>query len=351
MAKETNTTNKLKEEIQVSTNARKLLKKLGVVTLNDACQIKIEKLHDLVKSNAKNQAYVDELWDYVHKNGYLLNNEVNYLNKLKSVTTDFQDITIANFFMSSNARKFMADYETVPKFLNALKNSTTLLKSFLCFVILYEIDNSLEEIFKCFGNDGLILNMIIADFKRDVKCQRAMMPIFMLITDKNIYNNLIRNNYWLVSDLVALSEDEIVRIPRLGPTKVNKIITTLQDKGFKLESKPLRVALSLGYVKVSRLNLSFEICRKLEKMGLETVEQLVNSIDFYSFTNEELYEISQSILALGLQFPDKIIVMPKEVLEERYNKLLTERQNLEEKIKIVDRETYKYQRMLNIRKK
>ena len=350
MVNESNTSNKLKEEIQVSTNAKKLLKKLGVVTLNDACQIKIEKLQDLVKGNVKNQVYVDELWDYVHKNGYLLNGEANYLNKLKSVTTNFQDITIADLFMSSSARKFMANYETMPKFINVLKNSTTLLKSFLCFVILYEIDNNLEEIFKCFGNDGLILNMIIADFKHDVKYHGVLMPIFMLVPDKNIYYSLIRNNYWLVSDIVALNEHEVAQIPRFGPTKVNKIVSTLYEKGFKLESKPIKVSLTLGYVKVDRLNLSSKVCKKLEEMKIETLEQLVNLTDFYGFTNEELQEIRQSILKLNLQFWDKVIAMPPKILEKRHNELLEERSALEERLQSVNDEVFGYERMLNLRK-
>lgn len=39
------------------------------------------------------------------KNGYLLNGEANYLNKLKSVTTNFQDITIADLFYEFKCKK------------------------------------------------------------------------------------------------------------------------------------------------------------------------------------------------------------------------------------------------------
>lgn len=68
----------------------------------------------------------------------------------------------------------------------------------------------------------------------------------------------------------------VAQIPRLGPTKVSKIVSTLYEKGFKLESKPIKVSLTLGYVKVDRLNLSSKVCKKLEEMKIETLEQLVN---------------------------------------------------------------------------
>lgn len=350
MANDKNTIKNIKEEIQVSSLARKVFKKLGVITLEDACQIEIEQLRNLVKSKAQNQVYVDELWEYVHENGCSLKDEEAYLKKLKNIALDFPNIAISDFFMSVNARKFMAGYGTITGFLSALKNSSSLLKSFLCLVIVYEKDDNLEKIFKGFGNDGLVLDIIIQDFKDNVKKQGTLMPVYMVFSDKRIYNNLIRNDCWLLSDLINLSAEQITKIPRLGEIKAKRIIMTLHDMGFSLDSKYPSLRLSLEYVETKRLNLSPEILTKLEEMQITNLEQLINLGDFHSFNDEELSQIRKEILKLNFQLLDKTIAMPNEILEARYNKLLEERNTLSLQMERVNKETCKYQRILNLTK-
>ena len=58
----------LSKELDISCNAKKLFKKMNVLTLKDACNLSLESLRNIVKGNLKYQGLVDELWEYVHNN-------------------------------------------------------------------------------------------------------------------------------------------------------------------------------------------------------------------------------------------------------------------------------------------
>ena len=220
--------------LDISSNARKFFAKINVFTLEDAGKLNVLQLLDLVKSNIKTQVYVDELWRYVHDLGYYFLGELTYLKEIKNLANNGLSIKTNTLFMSENARKFIGSYEDIDTFFSALKKSKRMLKSFLCLVITYENNDSLERLFTNTGNYGIVLSLLIKDFKKDCKQAGPLMPVFLLTDERNIYNNLIRNDYWLVNDLLKISKEKIKDIPHLGPLKTLKIINALEKKGFTL---------------------------------------------------------------------------------------------------------------------
>ena len=238
--------------LDISSNARKFFAKINVFTLEDAGKLNVLQLLDLVKSNIKTQVYVDELWRYVHDLGYYFLGELTYLKEIKNLANNGLSIKTNTLFMSENARKFIGSYEDIDTFFSALKKSKRMLKSFLCLVITYENNDSLERLFTNTGNYGIVLSLLIKDFKKDCKQAGLLMPVFLLTDERNIYNNLIRNDYWLVGDLLKISKEKIKNIPHLGPLKTLKIINALEKKGFTLteeflEDNPPKELIGLDY--------------------------------------------------------------------------------------------------------
>ena len=339
--------------LAISSNARKLFAKINVFTLEDACKLNVLQLLDLVKSNVKTQAYVDELWRYVHDLGYYFLGELTYLKEIRNLANNELSIKTNTLFMSENARKFIGSYEDIETFFNALKKSKRMLKSFLCLVITYENNDSLERLFTNTGNYGIVLSLLIKDFKKDCKQAGLLMPVFLLTDERNIYNNLIRNDYWLVGDLLKISKEKIKDIPHLGPLKTLKIINALEKKGFTLteeflEDNPPKelIGLDYSYIGLEKLNLSEELLKKLKAMQILNLEKLLNLRDLSFLTNIEIIEIREKLAALGFSFKDKLLAMPESILEQKYNQLWQDQKRLEKKLEIVTAEVNSYKRVL-----
>lgn len=342
----------LTKELDISCNAKKLFKKMNVFTLKDACNLTLESLKIIVKGNIKYQVFVDELWEYVHNNNCSFLDEKDYYKKLQSIKSDSYLINMSDIFMSKNARKYLANYGTMENFLKKLKRDSNALKSFLCLVVTYEKNTSLEELFNAFGNDGKILSTIIKDFKNDIKNQRPFIPIFMVFPERCVYYPMIRYGCWLISDLLALPKEEISEIPRLGPSKTHKVITTLEAKGFSFENTKYsnNVILSLAYFKIETLNLDAATLNKLREKQIFNLEQLLEKRTFADFTDAELLKMQIEIAKLGLKLDNKLLTCPKELLETNYNQLTVEQYALQEKLNVINREKNMYERMLKLQK-
>ena len=321
------------DELAISSYAKKIFKKMHVLTLEDACHLKLKDLNDLVKGNIKCQAYVDELWEIIHNNNFCFADELDYYKTLENYGGNLSKININELFMSKNARHFLENCGGLTGFFNKLKRDNNILKSFLCLVIVNEQNDTLEKLFGYLGNDGKILSSIIKEFKQDVKNSGP----------------LIRYNCWLISDLLNLKKEEVVNIPRLGPSKANKIITTLENYGYSF-SKDYNVVLSLAYFKIEMLNLEPSIVEKLKAMQIFTLEQLLGKQNFNDFTDTELLKLQEAIAKLELKLNDKLLAMNDETLEKRYNHLILEECVLKEKLDIINREKNMYQRILNLKK-
>ena len=339
--------------LDISSNARKFFAKINVFTLEDAGKLNVLQLLDLVKSNIKTQVYVDELWRYVHDLGYYFLGELTYLKQIKNLANNGLSIKTNTLFMSENARKFIGSYEDIDTFFSALKKSKRMLKSFLCLVITYENNDSLERLFTNTGNYGIVLSLLIKDFKKDCKQVGPLMPVFLLTDERNIYNNLIRNDYWLVGDLLKISKEKIKDIPHLGPLKTLKIINALEKKGFTLteeflEDNPPKelIGLDYSYIGLERLNLSAGLLKKLKSMQILNLEKLLNLRDLSFLTNIEIIEIREKLAALGFSFKDKLLAMPESILEQKYNQLWQDQKRLEKKLEIVTAEVNSYKRVL-----
>ena len=339
--------------LDISSNAKKFFAKINVFTLEDAGKLNVFQLLDLVKSNIKTQVYVDELWRYVHDLGYYFLGELTYLKEIKNLANDGLSIKTNTLFMSENARKFIGSYEDIDTFFSALKKSKRMLKSFLCLVITYENNDSLERLFTNTGNYGIVLSLLIKDFKKDCKQVGPLMPVFLLVDERNIYNNLIRNDYWLVGDLLKISKEKIKDIPHLGPLKTLKIINALEKKGFTLteeflEDNPPKelIGLDYSYIGLEKLNLSEELLKKLKAMQILNLEKLLNLRDLSLLTNIEIIEIREKLAALGFSFKDKLLAMPESILEQKYNQLWQDQKRLGKKLEIVTAEVNSYKRVL-----
>ena len=337
------------DELAISSYAKKIFKKMHVLTLEDACHLKLKDLNDLVKGNIKCQAYVDELWEIIHNNNFCFADELDYYKTLENYGGNLSKININELFMSKNARHFLENCGGLTGFFNKLKRDNNILKSFLCLVIVNEQNDTLEKLFGYLGNDGKILSSIIKEFKPDIINSGPLMPVFVLFPEKNIYYPLIRYNCWLISDLLNLKKEEVVNIPRLGPSKANKIITTLENYGYSF-SKDYNVVLSLAYFKIEMLNLEPSIVEKLKAMQIFTLEQLLGKQNFNDFTDTELLKLQEAIAKLELKLNDKLLAMNDETLEKRYNHLILEECVLKEKLDIINREKNMYQRILNLKK-
>lgn len=344
---------KATEILDISSNARKFFAKINVFTLEDAGKLNVLQLLDLVKSNIKTQVYVDELWRYVHDLGYYFLGELTYLKEIKNLANNGLSIKTNTLFMSENARKFIGSYEDIDTFFSALKKSKRMLKSFLCLVITYENNDSLERLFTNTGNYGIVLSLLIKDFKKDCKQGGPLMPVFLLVDERNIYNNLIRNDYWLVGDLLKISKEKIKDIPHLGPLKTLKIINALEKKGFTLTEELLEdnppkelIGLDYSYIGLERLNLSAGLLKKLKAMQILNLEKLLNLRDLSFLTNIEIIEIREKLAALGFSFKDKLLSMPESILEQKYNQLWQDQKRLEKKLEIVTAEVNSYKRVL-----
>ena len=344
---------KATEILDISSNARKFFAKINVFTLEDAGKLNVLQLLDLVKSNIKTQVYVDELWRYVHDLGYYFLGELTYLKEIKNLANNGLSIKTNTLFMSENARKFIGSYEDIDTFFSALKKSKRMLKSFLCLVITYENNDSLERLFTNTGNYGIVLSLLIKDFKKDCKQAGLLMPVFLLVDERNIYNNLIRNDYWLVGDLLKISKEKIKDIPHLGPLKTLKIINALEKKGFTLTEELLEdnppkelIGLDYSYIGLERLNLSAGLLKKLKSMQILNLEKLLNLRDLSFLTNIEIIEIREKLAVLGFSFTDKLLAMPESILEQKYNQLWQDQKKLEKKLEIVTAEVNSYKRVL-----
>lgn len=347
-----NTNVDLNKELDISSNAKKLFKKMNVLTLQDACNLTLEKLENIVNDNIKYQVFVDELWEYVHNNNCSFLDEVAYYKKLQNAQIDSCLMNMRNIFMSKNARKYLANYETMANFLKKLKYDSNALKSFLCLVVTYEENTSLEELFNVLGNDGKILSLIIKDFKNNIKNQGPFIPIFTIFQEKSIYYPMIRYGCWLISDLLALSEKEISEIPRLGPSKTHKVITTLKANGFSFGSTKYssNITLSLAYFKIEILNLDDNTLNKLREKQIFNLEQLLEKRTFADFTDAELLKMQMEIAKLGLSLDNKLLTCPRKLLEKNYNQLTVEQYTLQERLNVINREKNMYKRMLNLQK-
>ena len=339
--------------LDISSNAKKFFAKINVFTLEDAGKLNVFQLLDLIKSNIKTQVYVDELWRYVHDLGYYFLGELTYLKEIKNLADNGLSIKTNTLFMSENARKFIGSYEDIDTFFSALKKSKRMLKSFLCLVITYENNDSLERLFTNTGNYGIVLSLLVKDFKKDCKQVGPLMPVFLLVDERNIYNNLIRNDYWLVGDLLKISKEKIKDIPHLGPLKTLKIINALEKKGFTLteeflEDNPPKelIGLDYSYIGLEKLNLSEELLKKLKAMQILNLEKLLNLRDLSFLTNIEIIEIREKLAALGFSFKDKLLAMPESILEQKYNQLWQDQKKLEKKLEIVTAEVNSYKRVL-----
>lgn len=348
-----NTNIDLSKELDISCNAKKLFKKMNVLTLKDACNLSLESLRNIVKGNLKYQGLVDELWEYVHNNNCCFLDEKIYYQSLKNAISDFNEIKISDLFMSKNARKYLANYGTIENFLKKLKQDSTTLKSFLCLVVTYEFNTTLEELFSILANDGKILSLIIKDFKNNLQNQGTLRPIFTVFPEKSIYYPLIRYDCWLVCDILALSKEEITQIPRLGPSKTHKVITTLEEQGFSfMNTKYLKnVTISLAYFKIETLNLEEKTLNKLKENDIFNLEQLLEKRSFAYFTDGELFNIQREIAKLNLNLDDKLLTSPPKLLEKNYNQLTLEQYTLQEKLNVLNREKIIYERMLKLSKK
>ena len=117
-----------------------------------------------------------------------------------------------------------------------------------------------------------------------------------------------------------MSKEEITQIPRLGPSKTHKVITTLEEQGFSfMNTKYLKnVTLSLAYFKIETLNLEEKTLNKLKENDIFNLEQLLEKRSFAYFTDEELFNIQREIVKLNLNLDDKLLTSPPKLLEKNY---------------------------------
>ena len=109
------------DELAISSYAKKIFKKMHVLTLEDACHLKLKDLNNFVKGNIKCQVYVDELWETIHNNNCCFADELNYYKALENYDGNLSKININELFMSKNARHFLENCGGLTSFFNKLK--------------------------------------------------------------------------------------------------------------------------------------------------------------------------------------------------------------------------------------
>ena len=341
------------EELNVSLKTKMFLEKIGIKTIKDAYNYDLKKLLWLKKGNHTVGKYLDELWEYMQILGLGFRDEENYYYDLKAYYRNLENLSVDDFFfLPSKVHTYLNSYGTIKNFLLAIKDDPHQLKRFLYFNVDLDNISLLNKTFSCLGVDGAVLKIILAKYAKDLDTIGPFTPIYKIFQDKMVINCFIRQNIWMLNDLVNLPNKKLEKIAGLGEVKRCLAISDLERQGISLEEYQYQedLKLSLDFIKIKDLNLPKKLQVKLEDLGIITLKNLVQLRYLNFLDKDEILIIRATLKALEIQDNNNILTMDLDTIKNTYLKKTVQLYGQKEQIKRLEMENYGYVMILKLEK-
>lgn len=231
-----------------------------------------------------------------------LNDEAN----LKSRNTPL-DLDGENHSLKSDLpiiwQESVNGYGELATFLTECEKNPKELNKFLYFNINEDTNlDDLDATLKGFGNDGVVLGMIIKEYQGYLKKGEVLyQPLDKVFPKGKILDLLINNEIYFWGDLINLSREKLALLDGFNLRMVNTVERVLNQKGYFWEEevayRPFK--LDLLAIKLDSLELPTALRKKIENLEIKSLKDLMVYPYLEYFSWEELALIRVSFDKLG----------------------------------------------------